>query len=89
MRITNNFIGPAGVGSNVEQMRWADGISYAASDGLVAGNLITDATDGGIGEYECRVSISILTSYSIIQRDRNTHYFQYGGYKESPRSRCH
>ena len=50
VRITNNAIGPAGVGADVESGRWADGISYAAIDGLVAGNLVIDATDGGIGE---------------------------------------
>ena len=27
---------------------WADGISFAGSDGLIAGNLIVDATDGQI-----------------------------------------
>lgn len=49
VRITNNAIGPAGVGADKESGHWADGISYAASDGLVAGNLIIDTTDGGIG----------------------------------------
>lgn len=49
VRITNNSIGPAGVGADVEEGRWADGISFAASDGLVAGNQIIDATDGAIG----------------------------------------
>ena len=44
VRITNNAIGPAGTSE-----RWADGISYAAVDGLVAGNLVVDTTDGGIG----------------------------------------
>lgn len=50
VRITNNCIGPAGSGADVEELKWADGISYAAADGLVAGNLIFDATDGGIGK---------------------------------------
>lgn len=49
VRITNNRIGPAGSGQDVEELKWADGISYSARDGLVAGNLIVDATDGGIG----------------------------------------
>ena len=49
VRITNNIIGPAGVGCDEAQFRWADGISYACEDGLVAGNLVKDATDGAIG----------------------------------------
>lgn len=51
VRVTNNLIGPAGFGDDVgEGGRWADGISYAAQNGLVAGNRVLDATDGGIGE---------------------------------------
>lgn len=37
------------MGSDLAEFRWADGISYAGSDGLVAGNLVVDATDGAIG----------------------------------------
>ncbi|KAG8907613.1 hypothetical protein FRB99_003309 [Tulasnella sp. 403] len=49
VRITNNFIGPAGYDEDAETRgKWADGISYAAHNGLVAGNQIVDATDGGI-----------------------------------------
>lgn len=51
--MTNNLIGPAGFGDDAEEGgHWADGISYAAQNGLVAGNRILDATDGGIGESE-------------------------------------
>ncbi|KAG9127169.1 hypothetical protein FRC07_000378 [Ceratobasidium sp. 392] len=50
IRITNNFIGPAGQGSDVVDGKWADGISFSASDGLVAGNQILDATDGAIDD---------------------------------------
>jgi hypothetical protein len=51
--VTNNTIGPAGYDEDSKEGegKWADGISYAAQNGLVAGNLITDATDGGIGEW--------------------------------------
>lgn len=44
IRIENNHIGPAG-SSNGE---WADGISLACKNSLVANNLVSDATDGGI-----------------------------------------
>lgn len=42
--LTNNRIGPAGTADG----HWADGISFACRDGLVAGNTVRDATDGGI-----------------------------------------
>ncbi len=42
--ITNNDIGPSGNPNN----SWADGISMACTGSLVANNVITDATDGGI-----------------------------------------
>lgn len=48
VRITNNKIGPAGIGSEIKGGEWADGISFAGSHGLVAGNEIIDATDGAI-----------------------------------------
>jgi hypothetical protein len=63
VRITNNAIGPAGVGCDVESGHWADGISYAASDGLVAGNLIIDTTDGGIGEFAFIEELKSNVSY--------------------------
>lgn len=44
--------GPAGYdGAAEEGGHWADGVSYAAQNGLVAGNHIIDTTDGGIGNY--------------------------------------
>lgn len=42
--ITNNDIGPSGNSSG----HWADGISMACTQSLIANNVITDATDGAI-----------------------------------------
>ncbi|KDN51470.1 hypothetical protein RSAG8_00015, partial [Rhizoctonia solani AG-8 WAC10335] len=66
IRITNNFIGPAGhgAGADVEDGKWADGISFSASDGLVAGNHILDATDGAIVIFGAPGSL--ITSNTII-----------------------
>lgn len=52
VRITNNRVGPAGYDESAMGKKgfWADGISYAGLNGLVAGNIVTDATDGGIGK---------------------------------------
>lgn len=41
--ITDNVIGPAGTPT-----KWADGISLACGNSLVANNVVTDATDGAI-----------------------------------------
>ncbi|KAF8305127.1 hypothetical protein DL93DRAFT_2066464 [Clavulina sp. PMI_390] len=68
VRITNNAIGPAGVGADKESGRWADGISYAASDGLVAGNLIIDTTDGGIVLFNAPGSL--VTSNTVVTKTR-------------------
>lgn len=78
VRITNNAIGPAGVGCDVESGRWADGISYAAADGLVAGNLVIDTTDGGIGEFafveqvpgKCLI---LCTKFCLMPLERSLH----------------
>ncbi|KAF8305142.1 hypothetical protein DL93DRAFT_2160417 [Clavulina sp. PMI_390] len=64
VRITNNAIGPAGVGADKESGHWADGISYAATDGLVAGNLVIDTTDGGIVLFNAPASL--ITSNTIV-----------------------
>ncbi len=42
--ITNSDIGPAGTPDG----HWADGISFGCRNGLIAGNIVTDASDGGI-----------------------------------------
>ncbi|KAH7340430.1 hypothetical protein B0J17DRAFT_651322 [Rhizoctonia solani] len=68
IRITNNFIGPAGYGADVEDGKWADGISFSASDGLVAGNQILDATDGAIVIFGAPGSL--ITSNTVINRHR-------------------
>ncbi len=44
--ISNNTIGPAG--TPAPNGTWADGISLACGNSMVANNQITDATDGGI-----------------------------------------
>ncbi|KAF8710464.1 Right handed beta helix region, partial [Rhizoctonia solani] len=71
IRITNNFIGPAGYGADVEDGKWADGISFSASDGLVAGNQILDATDGAIViPVIFGAPGSLITSNTVINRHR-------------------
>jgi hypothetical protein len=49
--------------------QWADGISFAGFDGLVAGNLIMDATDGAIVVFGAPGSL--ITSNTIITRTRS------------------
>jgi parallel beta-helix repeat protein len=44
-RVTGNTIGPAGT---ADDNAWADGISFACRNGLVADNTVVDASDGGI-----------------------------------------
>ncbi|CAE7199121.1 unnamed protein product [Rhizoctonia solani] len=68
IRITNNFIGPAGYGADVVDGKWADGISFSARDGLVAGNQILDATDGAIVVFGAPGSL--ITSNTVINRHR-------------------
>ncbi|KAF8758588.1 Right handed beta helix region [Rhizoctonia solani] len=48
--------------------KWADGISFSASDGLVAGNQILDATDGAIVIFGAPGSL--ITSNTVINRHR-------------------
>ena len=42
--VRNNHFGPAGQPPG----KWADGISFACRDGSIDGNVVEDATDGGI-----------------------------------------
>jgi hypothetical protein len=51
--VEDNVIGPAGRYDGT----WADGISYACTDGVVRRNLIVDATDGGIVVFGGRGSV--------------------------------
>ena len=48
VEVLNNDIGPSGEPAG----EWADGISYACSNGRVANNVVTDATDGGIVVFQ-------------------------------------
>ncbi|EJU02545.1 hypothetical protein DACRYDRAFT_106616 [Dacryopinax primogenitus] len=64
VRITNCRIGPAGIGKDIIEGHWADGISFAASHGLVAGNEITDATDGAIVVFQA--TGTLVTSNTIV-----------------------
>ncbi|KAG9000569.1 hypothetical protein FRB90_011786 [Tulasnella sp. 427] len=69
VRITNNRLGPAGYDEDAEDGgHWADGISYAAQNGLVAGNLVVDATDGGIVIFGAPGTL--VTSNTIVTRTR-------------------
>lgn len=43
-RITSNVLGPAGTPDHA----WADGISFACTNGTIVNNTIIDASDGGI-----------------------------------------
>ncbi|KZS92430.1 hypothetical protein SISNIDRAFT_442200 [Sistotremastrum niveocremeum HHB9708] len=65
VRFTNNIIGPAG---KDESNRWADGISFAGTDGLVAGNHIIDGTDGGIVIFGAPGSL--ITSNTITTKSQ-------------------
>lgn len=66
VRVTNNRVGPAGYDeTTMGRGYWADGISYAGLNGLVAGNIVTDATDGGIGKSQSlSASSEISPSFS-------------------------
>ncbi|KAG9003234.1 hypothetical protein FRB93_011146 [Tulasnella sp. JGI-2019a] len=69
VRVTNNFIGPAGYADKEgDHMPWADGISYAGQNGLIAGNNILDATDGGIVLFGAPGTL--VTSNTIVTRNR-------------------
>lgn len=69
VRVTNNRLGPAGYDEDAEDGgHWADGISYAAQNGLVAGNLVQDATDGGIVIFGAPGTL--VTSNTIITQTR-------------------
>jgi Right handed beta helix region len=60
-QILNNQIGPAGEPSDSQ---WADGISLGCKTSLVQGNVVTDATDGGIVVFGAPGS---LIQYNTIE----------------------
>ncbi|KAG8930962.1 hypothetical protein FRC01_002011 [Tulasnella sp. 417] len=69
VRITNNRVGPAGYDEHVMgEGYWADGISYAGLNGLVAGNSVTDTTDGGIVIFGAPGTL--VTSNTVVTRTR-------------------
>lgn len=70
VRITNNRVGPAGYDESAMGKKgfWADGISYAGLNGLVAGNIVTDATDGGIVIFGAPGTL--VTSNTVVTRTR-------------------
>jgi parallel beta-helix repeat protein len=62
---TNNELGPSGQPGGT----WADGISVACPNSTVAGNIITDATDGGIVIFGAPGS---LISHNTIRASTRT-----------------
>jgi hypothetical protein len=64
VKVTNNDIGPAGTST-----QWADGISYQCRDGLVTGNRVFDATDGGIVVFGAPGSIIADNRIEAITRN--------------------
>ncbi|KAH8915240.1 hypothetical protein BT69DRAFT_1356832 [Atractiella rhizophila] len=65
-KILNNLVGPAG--QPAPKGPWADGLSLACKDGLVVGNTIIDATDGGIVVF-CAPG-TIVASNTVVSRTR-------------------
>ncbi|EGG02858.1 uncharacterized protein MELLADRAFT_90664 [Melampsora larici-populina 98AG31] len=66
-RVIGNKIGPAGLPA--PNGPWADGMSIACRNGLIANNEIVDATDGGIVLF-CAPG-TICTGNTIIARTQN------------------
>jgi hypothetical protein len=46
--VTNSQFGPSGTFDGQQDGTWADGLSFACGNSLIDGNVVTDATDGGI-----------------------------------------
>ncbi|BGP56075.1 hypothetical protein JCM8202_005225 [Rhodotorula sphaerocarpa] len=65
-RIINNIVGPCG---QQAPGPWADGLSIAGKDSIVAGNTIVDATDGAIVLF-CAPG-TLCTDNTVIARTRN------------------
>jgi parallel beta-helix repeat protein len=64
-QILNNQIGPAGQPSDKQ---WADGISLGCTHSTVEGNVITDATDGGIVVFGAPYSTIAYNTIQSINR---------------------
>ncbi|GAA5936438.1 uncharacterized protein JCM15063_001886 [Sporobolomyces koalae] len=65
-QVLDNIVGPCG---QQAPGPWADGLSIAGKDSLVAGNTVIDATDGAIVLF-CAPG-SVVTRNTIIARERN------------------
>ncbi|GAA5876616.1 hypothetical protein JCM16303_003600 [Sporobolomyces ruberrimus] len=65
-QVIDNIVGPCG---QQAPGPWADGLSIAGKDSLIAGNTVFDATDGAIVLF-CAPG-SIVTRNTIIARERN------------------
>ncbi|GAA5987057.1 hypothetical protein JCM11641_007825 [Rhodosporidiobolus odoratus] len=65
-KVLNNIVGPCG---QQAPGPWADGLSIAGKDSLIAGNTVIDATDGAIVLF-CAPG-SMVTNNTVIARERN------------------
>lgn len=65
-QVIDNIVGPCG---QQAPGPWADGLSIAGKDSLIAGNTVFDATDGAIVLF-CAPG-SVVTRNTIIARERN------------------
>lgn len=64
-KILHNEIGPAGQPNG----EWADGISFACRNGLIANNVVSDASDGGIVIFGAP---GTLVTNNVIRTIHNT-----------------
>ncbi len=79
-RITDSVFGPAGTPDNSQ----ADGISFACRNGLIANNLVLDASDGGIVIFGSPGTVvrdnTIMTERNVLQGGINlVDYSPYSG----------
>ncbi|KAM0789630.1 hypothetical protein ACM66B_000434 [Microbotryomycetes sp. NB124-2] len=66
-RVINNIVGPCG--QQFPGGPWADGLSIAGRDSLIAGNTVTDATDGAIVVF-CAPGTTV-TDNTIVAKTRD------------------
>ncbi|GAA6043455.1 hypothetical protein JCM8097_002867 [Rhodosporidiobolus ruineniae] len=65
-KVINNIVGPCG---QQAPGPWADGLSIAGKDSVIAGNTVFDATDGAIVLF-CAPG-TVCTNNTVIARERN------------------
>ncbi|GAA5824404.1 hypothetical protein JCM11251_000407 [Rhodosporidiobolus azoricus] len=65
-KVLNNIVGPCG---QQAPGPWADGLSIAGRESVIAGNTVFDATDGAIVLF-CAPG-SVVTNNTVIARERN------------------